>query len=431
MVLIRVALILALAACNQSLFDNHGKLDAGGPGDDAGDDAGTDVPAICEAPCAADLAADFNGTPGGVNNNWRYLDDHRDHTWLAMTGDAVKAGADAGNKIAACNTDSAACKAVPGALLFSTAGATSAADPAVELTLPQSQVIQLTVRAYAVDRDQQIRLYRNSREDVLFTGTAAAGRALAATVTVDTLPGDHYLLAVAPQAAGGDVAVQLFAKATGAVFPAACQVALSFSAAAGNDVTSACGRNSFTHGLYSGTASQPPLAAGPFPEQGTAADFTEDGYFLGDKLLDKSHDVTVQLWVKHRAFIDPLEAWLFSDLDLVATGGLGIGITNTDPPLLDVETCATASRSDNTFTISTSPWPNDHAWHFIRVVHTGGKVNVCLDGKKQGSFDAAPGFLKSTYKPYLGANAVWSPQGAYLDGSLDDVRVLTGALPCE
>jgi hypothetical protein len=429
MVLIRIAALVALAACNQSLFDNHGQVD-GAPGD-AGPDADPSVPTTCEAPCAADLAADFNGSAGGVNNNWRYLDDHRDRTWLAMTGEVHKAGADAGNQIAACNPASPACAALPDALLFSTAGATSGADPAVELTLPPGQVIQLTVHAYAVGRDQRIRLYRNSREDVLFTGTAVAGAPLGATVTVDTLPGDRYLLAVAPEAAGGDVAVQLFAKATGAVFPAACQAALSFTAAAGNDVTSACGQNNFTHGLYSGTASQPMLAAGPFPELGTAGDFTEDGYYQAAKLLDKSHDLTVQLWVKHRAFIDPLEAWLFSDLDLQETGGLGIGITNTAPPLLDVETCATASRTDNTFTISTSPWPDDHAWHFIRVVHTGGKVNVCLDGKKQGSFDAAPGFLKSTYTPYLGANAVWSPQGAFLDGSIDDLRVLTGALPCE
>ena len=426
MVLIRVALLVALAACNQSLFDNHGTTDAAGGGDDD-----TVVPATCPSPCAADLAADFNGTPGGANNQWRYLEDHRDHTWLAMTGAAVRTGADAGNKIAACTTDSAACRALPGALLISSAGATSAADPAVELTVPPEYLVQLSLRAVATGADQTIRLYRNSREDVLFTGTVGAGTTLEHAILLDVLPGDRYVLAVAPSTIGGDVAVQLFASTTAAVFPSSCQVALTFSAADGNTVANACGPP-FTHGLYDGNMdTQPPLAAGPYAELGTAGDFTSDNYFKAGKTLDRTHDTTVQFWVKHRAIVDSYNAWLFSDIDLNNTGGLSIGILDVDPPRLDVETCATATASTNTYITTTTLYPDDHAWHFIRVVHTGGKVNVCLDGVKKADMDVPPGFLKSGFEPRLGADVVWSPQGAFFDGELDDVRVLTGALPCE
>jgi hypothetical protein len=39
--------------------------------------------------------------------------------------------------------------------------------------------------------------------------------------------------------------------------------------------------------------------------------------------------------------------------------------------------------------------------------------------------------MQSTYHPYLGRNVIWLPSGAFYDGAIDDVRVLSGALPCE
>jgi len=100
-----------------------------------------------------------------------------------------------------------------------------------------------------------------------------------------------------------------------------------FAAAVGNTVDNVCG-DDFTHSLYNaGTNTPPVLAAGPFPELGKAADLTSDAYFQGTGTLDKSGDTTVQFWVKFRKFVDTFDnAWLFSDLDLVATGGLGVVI---------------------------------------------------------------------------------------------------------
>lgn len=431
MVLIRIALLAALcltASCKQSLFDNHGEGDASTP---PGDDAGGDVPATCAAPCAADLAADFNGEARGVHDNWRYLEDHRDRTWLPMAPGAIMMGQSPGVMIAACNSNDAACKQLPNALLFSTSGPQGTSDPAAEITLPASKVVQLTVRARSSLTAQTLRLYRNSREDVLFTGAVSPTATLARTVTIDVVPGDRILVAVQAADGGDTTAVQLFATALPDVFPAACKVALSFSAADANTVTNACGP-AFTHRLYdTDTETQPPLAAGPFPEQGNAGDFPLDHYFLGPAPLARVGDVTAQMWVKHRAFDASLDAWLFSDLDLNLTGGLGVGIGNVTPPQLFVQTCATATSGDNTFTATAAPWPDDHAWHFIRVVHTGGVLSVCLDGTKRTEVAVPPGFLKTSIQPYLGANAVWSPQGAYFDGELDDVRVLSTALPCE
>jgi hypothetical protein len=423
-----VVLCLVLSGgCGQSLFDAHG---------DVVND-GAVAPATCQAPCVADAAKDFNGTPGGAGSHWRYLDDHRDRTWTPMApaaGDAMAmAGADPSNHITTCaaHASAPACKTLPGALLVSSAGATSAADPAIEITAPASQVIQLSLRAFVPGGDDQtIRIYRNSREDVLFTGTAAAGTALDHAITLDALAGDRFLVALAPTARGAtDVGLHVFVSATGASFPSTCQVAVPFAAAAGNTVDNLCGGD-FTHGLYSGGDTPPPLATAPFPELGKAGDFTPDAYFQGTGTLDKAHDVTVQFWVKLRGFVDPYDGWLFSDLDLDATGGLGVAIVNTTPPKLYVETC-TSTTPTITFANAVAPYPTDGSWQFVRVVHTNGNVYVCLNGARKTSFTVAPGRLQSTFSPYLGKNVVWTPAGAFFNGEIDDVRVLTGALPCD
>ncbi|HEX4420829.1 MAG TPA: hypothetical protein VH165_23095, partial [Kofleriaceae bacterium] len=187
-----------LGACSSSLFDDgsHKTTTGGGGGDD--DDGGGGPVRDCKAPCFADGAGDFNGTPGGATGHWRYLDDHRDRTWTPMTASAatMMTGADPGNHITTCaaNPSAAACAGLPGALLVSSAGATSMADPALELTTPTSQVMQLSIHAFIPGggNDQQIRIYRNSREDVLFTGTAAAGTTLDQAVTFDALAGDRF-----------------------------------------------------------------------------------------------------------------------------------------------------------------------------------------------------------------------------------------------
>jgi len=424
----RLALLLAvLAGCSQSLFDANGP-GAGGGGD------GSVTPATCPAPCVADAAADFDGSPGGAGGRWRYLDDHRDRTWKAMAASATAmTGEDPANHISTCakNPSSEACRALPGALLVSSSGATSMADPAIELTSATSQVIQLSVRARSASGDpQQIRIYRNSREDELYTGTAMAGTTLEQALTLDAIAGDRFLVAVAPIAGGAtDVALHVFVNTTGASFPSTCQVALPFSAAAGNTVDNLCGAD-YTHTVFSGGDTPPTLTAGPYPELGKGTDLISDNYFASTGSLNRSGDTTVQFWVKLRSFVDVYDAWLFSDLNLDdgAKGGLGIAILNRTPRQLDVETCTNGTTL--TFANAQTPYPPDESWQFVRVVHTGGNVQICLNGKRQTSFAAPAGSLQSTYPPYLGKNVRWTPSGAFFDGVLDDVRVISGALPC-
>ena len=71
---------------------------------------------------------------------------------------------------------------------------------------------------------QTVRLYRNSREDVLFTATADPGATISHTITVDALAGDRFLVAMAPPAAGQiDIGVQLFVVGANATFPTECR----------------------------------------------------------------------------------------------------------------------------------------------------------------------------------------------------------------
>jgi hypothetical protein len=67
----------------------------------------------------------------------------------------------------------------------------------------------------------------------------------------------------------------------------------------------------------------------------------------------------------------------------------------------------------------------------VRITHTNGNVNICLNGVRKTNFPVVAGHLQSGYDPYLGMNVIWGPRGPYFDGELDDVRVLTGALPCD
>jgi hypothetical protein len=204
----------------------------------------------------------------------------------------------------------------------------------------------------------------------------------------------------------------------------------------GNDVANQCG-SLLTYNDFSMTTEPvpPTLAAGPFPEQGMAADITPDHYYKGGAILDRTGDTTIQMWVKHDVLVDPYGAWVFSDEDLNSGGGLGAVIYDAGGTVrsLDVVTCTCTGPPCNspTFAIKTVGYPADGGWHFLRVTHTAGNVNICLDGRKLGDFAAAAGTLVSTFSPRLGKNVVWNPSGAFFDGSIDDVRAFTTALPCE
>jgi hypothetical protein len=41
------------------------------------------------------------------------------------------------------------------------------------------------------------------------------------------------------------------------------------------------------------------------------------------------------------------------------------------------------------------------------------------------------GKMQSTFAPRVGRNVNWLPMGAFFDGAVDDVRVISAALPCD
>jgi len=434
--------LVALAGCSESLFGAHpaGQISDGG-GDDgsAGPDSGV-VPSTCPSGCLGDAGADWNGMAGGAGNHWRYLDDLRNRSWMPMSvGNNEMIGSDPLNRITACaaKPTASACSTLPGALLVSTSGSKSGADPAIEFKAAADQVIQLSLHALvpAGGADQVIRLYRNSREDVLFTGTATAGTDLAHAITLTALAGDRFLVAVAPVGGGAsDIGLQLFVNDTGATFPATCQVALSFASATGNTTNDLCG-----HAVFSSYLAQPQpisLVPGPFAELGKAADVTSGEYLVrsttdtSSPVLDWTKDVTVQLWVQFKFFDPGSPAVLFSDLDRGSGSGIDISVSS-NTGILDVQACAPSS-SGVMFGDAIYSYPysstSSPQWGFIRVVRAGGQVRVCVNGVFAVSAATRSCTAPPAYAPQIGKHA--SSDGAFFSGEIDDVRVITGALPC-
>jgi hypothetical protein len=425
--------VLLLAGCSESLFGAHHVSHS-----DAGVDPDGDVvPGVCTAPCVADAAKEFDGTPGGMGGHWRYLDDSRSpqRTWSAMTVIAGEMTGSGNNRITSCalHPGAAACTALPGALLVTSTGATSATDPAIEFKAPTSQVLQLSLHAFVpAGDDQTIRLYRNSREDVLFTQIATAGTPVAHEITVDALPGDRFLVAVAPTGNGtADVGLELFASAAAKAFPSTCQLALRFDdLPVGNSVTDViCLMGALTHLSMTGTSTALALAPGPFTELGSSA-INPGGTYLHDfqtaKAIDYSQDVTVQLWANLKSYVNGGRASLLSDLN-TAGSGIEIAVLPGPPDMITVGTRTTTS----TVVQATGPYPGIGAWHFLRVVRTATNLRVCVDGALAGSLDTTPLLTPATHLPDLGKDLQLPSAMASLDGDLDDVRVITGALPCE
>jgi hypothetical protein len=443
MVLIRALCALAVfvssvaggVGCGQSLFDANGdrQRDGGPGGGDGGDDGGGDdgsipVPETCEAPCIADAAADFIDTTGAV---WRYLDDRRNRVWVAMvpSGSAMMSMF-LSNQIERCNPAAAACQALPGALLVTSAGMQSSADPAIELKSPATQTIQLAFRAHVPlgSPSHRIRLYRNSREDVLVTALAEPGKTASRAVFVDALVSDRFLIAVEPTASpGGPVALQFFARGPDASFPSVCQLAIPFPET---------GMTTPTIPNLCGPALQPMddaapsalfLEPGPFTGHGLAGNFSPTFYVRGAKPLVRGRAMTVQLWVRNDFAAQP-QMWVFSDIDQSTGGGLGIQLRN-DGSGVQLEASVPSGPDPKVYTGQSIPFTPD-IWHFVRVIHENETVTICLDGRRQVSGPLA-GPIPSNHPPYLGRNVIWPPPDAYLRGAIDDVRVFSAALPCD
>lgn len=444
---------LAAAACDHSLFDNRPGGGSAGSGSDAGSD-GPGVPTACPDGCLGDAAADFDGSDTGTTHVWRYLED-QGRAWKAMTlsGSTMVGQTDPTNRIATCRTrsDAPACAALPGALLMSSGGAASPIDPAIEFTTPRTlppQVIQLVLRAYLPSGpDQTIRIYRNSREDLLFTSPLTATNRVDRAVVVDALRGDRFLVAISGAEAASEVGLQLYVNATGQPFPSSCQLALSFTGVnvmTSTTVQDPCSKYTFTSNAFTAPPPAQTFAAtpfvpgpGPYPEQTPGVVVGQGGFLLRDgpapmTALDWSHDLTVQLWAQPTMLAQLNTAsFLFADFDIDACGGVELSVRapNGADPRITLRGCTDPVTMADT-TITPAPaFPLDSAWHFVRVVRNAAGFDLCIDGTYVASLPVKPGAVASNNPPSLGKPVVYDEGASYI-GGFDDVRAFTGALPC-
>jgi hypothetical protein len=420
-VLRRALLLLLLVGCKQSLFetgDDDATVDSGMTGDGM-------VQTSCGAMCLGDSGADFGDA------KWEYLEDKRNRTWTAMTASGSDfVGADANNKISSCATASKpACSSLPGALLMSSAGGTSATDPAIAFTSPAAQVIKVSLRVRVEgNAAQQVRLYRNSREDSLFTAVAQPGVTLETSMQVDALPSDRFVFALTPaDTRAEDVAVQLFINGTGLSFPQQCLMGVQWNEAqTSGKALNECGNALTYYDDSSDTTTQTPtvLGAGPFAELGTAAMVDFDHYMVADAPVDRTGDMTTQFWLK-QSEIGFTDCVPFSDSDLDKPGGLEVFlVTNGN---FGAGTC-----NDNvnyTFNDALTTFPQDMDWHFIRIVHTGGRGHLCVDGQHRAAYDIPASGMTTAQPVHLGRTPYNTTE--QLKGGYDDLRIYKGALPCE
>jgi hypothetical protein len=439
-VLIRTVVLgmVLVAGCSESLFGLHRGSPAGDgsiadDGSVAGDDSGSgDPPGSCTGSCISDAAAAFDGSSTGIGNYWRYFEDRRNRTWLAMTPGATSmTGADARNQITTCaaRPDAATCKTIPGALLVSAAGPSSSADPAIAFVVSTSQSVELRLRVASSEGGPTIRLYRNSREDVLFTAIVAAGVTVDQAIMLDALAGDRFLVAVIPPTDDGatDVGLDLTVRASG-VFPTSCQLAVDFETINGNNVPVSCMSAMFMQ-RDAQKPSKPMQSAAPFAELQHALRIPESTSLevrSSTATIDYTNDVTLQLWV-HQEVLSTAPVWVFSDLDFTAGGGLSISILPGLVPMLDV---ATGTSAAPRVVRVSAPYSAPASWHFIRVVRSRTELRVCMDGEHAMTIDA-PAALAASAAANLGKDVLDPPEAALFDGSVDDLRAITGALPCE
>ena len=349
-------------------------------------------------------------------------------------------GAEPRNHITTCaaHPEAPVCTLLPGALLVSNGAST--ADPAIELTVATAQVIDLKLKVLVPNNEgsQTIRLYRNSREDVLFTDTASAGMTLARGITLDALPGDRFLVAISPISGDAtDVGLQLVVQAPGTTFPSTCKLAVPFTSTSGNTTPDLCGGPTFNYFTTMGnTGKQPMLSSGPFPELGKAATIAAGEYFQrgmdSRQVFLWPQEFTVQLWFL-ASKIDSLQfTTVFSDWDTGNCGGVGIQLSpSPGNTTLEVHVCKAMSTVGNTDADMAYPLTPLTGWQFVRVARTSSNAYVCLNGIQVMAASVVPTQGSTNNLISLGREDSLPATGAYFGGQIDDVRVISSALPCD
>jgi len=437
MVLSRVLCVLLLVAgCRQSLFDSHGG--GGGGGDGGGDDGGgggdggIDVPEKCpDVGCIADAARDYTGMQGGANAHWRYLEDNRRYVWTTMlqNNGGFAGAAEPANRVDPCDDSSAGCRALPSALLVSASGMLQ--DPAIEYRhLFADKFLQLAVRVRVDSGDVRVRLYRNTREDVLFTGSAGADQTTGGAVNVDALRLDRFFLALEPVGAVPvRAAVQIFVidVEPQTTFPKTCRLAVTFSSFNGNFATNACASNNDLLHRQANMAAAPIKVADVLGQPMSSGYVEPQNNYRGMLPLSRTNAFTVQFWILPNAPPDPL-GWLYSDLDQDSGGGFAVRFHNdVNPTKLEAVVMSTAVPP--TPVIQGTDYTVTSTWHFFRVTHAGDTVKICVDGTRLATL-SLPGPNPTAQPPNLAKNGIYDDINFY-SGAIDEVRVFADVLPCD
>jgi hypothetical protein len=410
---IAIAALVVTAGCDESLFGR--RVDPA-----AGVDGG--VPERCGSNCVADAARDFTAAGAG----WRFVNDQRNHRWLAMAAQGAARIGEGANRAELCadNPDAAACVGHADALLITSGGAGSLSDPAVEYDVATNRVLELAVRVAVPPSsgEHRVRIYRNSREDALFTAIAGPGATVAQTVRLDGIAHDRLLVALEPTGpSGGAVALSYFVIGPQMGFPAGCALAATMTddRLQPKGVLDACGPPLSYLNDVNGAVLQ--TTGAPYAELGNAVYFEHPLHLDGAQTLPAGAR-TVQLWVRDDAPAAPA-AWVFSDVDEATASGLGIRFTQTGA--LRIEAAVVSSAAPVTYA-SVGLAVTSGVWHFVRVVHAGGQVALCVDGLSSTT-GALAGPTAPRRPPEFGRNGA-SPDD--FNGVLADLRVFIGELPC-
>jgi len=472
-----IGLLLLAPGCKQSLFDAHtGDSDAAqadarpGPDGPVVDAAGsidgpiadanplapdaddTDaaipdaaVPATCPTTCIADLVENYDGTAGGSNGLWRYLDDQRDRTWVPLTdgtwnGLTAKVGGGSAPTPAIVDCRSypsdAACTGVDDRiLLVPSQGSAGHHDPATEVAIGDDQQYQMSGR-YRSDATgtavHELRFYRNTYDDlvkrVVFDADAADH---SYSFPVEAIHGDRLLMALYPQgtATGTPVGVEEFVSRNTGAFPGACGATVRFEEISGAGVKEDCGVITYTARQPDGGSGymdlNPTVVAGPIAALGNAVHLDEGQYILPTGgPANYTGSFTIQMWVKTAPSWTTMTLW--ADWHDTADGGTNLAITSGGTFYATVLYPVGQSK-DLSFA-----WPTDGAWHHVRFVRNAAaaRIELCLDGKFKGSTPLSGSLdLTSDTPPFIGRNVTYNPP--YFIGDIDDVRLFARALPCQ
>ena len=433
-----------LLGCKESLFDDSTsstKADAGPSNTVDGGVTG------CATPCLGDAVGEWTGEQGGSEGRFHYRDLGRDpgHDAAAMTlGQYMGKPAFLGrgtpqDAIAACkDLGGASCAGLGDALLLVPGQPSSGgADPVLEYTSSVNGTLRLSGSLAAADGSsggrQHLRLLRNARADDLLDVTFRPGDPLGTFDTeVDVLVGDRLglLLAAPLDGAAAPIGVQLFVNEVAGA-PSHCELAVDFEE----------GPRDLCHdmALERLSSDTPPVlsttSASLASDFGSAEHFESGSYLKAGTSADYSGDFTIQFWMKVK---EPAEyqATAFADWGCLEQGGINISPLDTGMLFVGafwkddtVDYCAQNGPAPPIQIETTRP--TDGGWHFYRVTRSkaDAKLLICIDGKKVASAQVpADKDLTSGLQTHLGRNQ-FSP--AYFAGDLDDVRILSRALPCQ